>query len=195
MKRLSRANLTALVAAAVVVLLGVAALTTARVLESRNQAYDFALTDQNGQIFRLSQERGHAVALFFGYTHCPDVCPATLARLAAARASLGKDRNDIRVVFVTVDPRRDTPQRMKTYLATFDPSFVGVTGTERQLAPVYRAYHVWYQELPKTTAGLEALEAHTATITLIDRTGHLQGFADWSDSIAVLAQHFRAAAS
>lgn len=182
----------AIVAAAVVVLTGLA-FTAYRVNASRNLAYDFSLTDQDGQTFRLSQDRGHPVALFFGYTNCTDVCPATLAHLARARAELVRQGKDFRVVFVTVDPRRDTPGRMKSWLGQFDPSFVGVTGTEAQLAPVYRAYHVWYQALPKTNEGLEAVEAHTATITILDAGGHIKSYADQSDSIASLAQDLSAA--
>ncbi|MGH7684256.1 MAG: SCO family protein [Vulcanimicrobiaceae bacterium] len=166
-----------------------------RVANARNLAYDFTLTDQDGKPFRLSEERGHAVALFFGYTHCPDVCPATLEHLAKARAALGNDRENVRIVFVTVDPRHDSPQRMKQYLSKFDPSFIGVTGTENQLLPVYKAYHVWSQALPKTTKGLEEVEAHTATITLIDRGGHLKSYADWADPTTALTQDFRKAAS
>lgn len=179
--------------AAAIVIIAIGAVGLWRTADARNRAYDFTLTNQDGRPFTLSQDRGHAVALFFGYTHCPDVCPATLAHLAGARRSLERRGDDIRIVFVTVDPGRDTPARMKQYLAQFDPSFVGVTGTEGELAPVYRAYHVWYQPLPKTTAGLEALEAHTATITIIDRSGHVKGYADQADSIATLAQDLRAA--
>jgi cytochrome oxidase Cu insertion factor (SCO1/SenC/PrrC family) len=185
------------IAAVIIVVLALAAVAWGvhRALDARNLAYDFTLTDHDGRPFKLSQERGHAVALFFGYTHCPDVCPATLARLASARAGLGKDRDRVRVIFITVDPTRDTPQRMKKYLATFDPSFIGVTGTESRLLPVYKAYHVWYQPLPKSTKGLEELEAHTATITMLDRSGHLEGYADWADPVTALTQDLRKAAS
>lgn len=185
------------IAAVAIVVLALAAVAWGihRALDARNLPYDFTLTDQDGQPFKLSQERGHAVAVFFGYTHCPDECPLTLAHLASARAALGNDRDNVRIVFVTVDPRRDTPQRMKKYLATFDRSFIGVTGTESQLRSVYKAYHVWAQPLPKTNKGLEDLEAHTATITMIDRSGHLQGYADWADPVAALAKDFRKAAS
>ncbi|MGH7716402.1 MAG: SCO family protein [Vulcanimicrobiaceae bacterium] len=159
----------------------------------QNLAYDFRLTDQNGQPFRLSDERGHAVAVFFGYTRCPDVCPLTLSHLASARRSLGPAGRDTRVVFVTVDPQHDTPSVLKEYLARFDSSFVGVTGTEGELAPVYRAYHVWYQPLPKTQAGREALEAHTAAVWVIDRGGHASTFADSSDTATDLANDLREA--
>jgi protein SCO1/2 len=147
------------------------------------------LTDQSGHPFRLSDERGHPVAIFFGYTRCPDVCPATLVHLASARRSLGAAR----VIFVTVDPHHDTPRVLKEYLAQFDPTFIGVTGTEDELAPVYRAYHVWYEKLPQTQAGREALEAHTAAVWIIDRGGHPAAFADSSDAADVLARDLREA--
>jgi protein SCO1/2 len=184
------------IAGVVVVLLTLAAVAWGvyRVSTARSLAYDFALTDQDGRPFHLSQERGKAVALFFGYTHCPDVCPATLERLASARTALGNERNSVRVIFITVDPQRDTPQRLKAYLSQFDPSFIGVTGSESQLLPVYKAYHVWYQPLPKTDKGREELEAHTATITLIDRFGHVKGYAGWEDPATALTQDFRKAA-
>jgi len=186
-----------LIIAVIIVVLGLAAIAWGihRVADARNLAYDFTLTGQDGKPFQLSQDRGHAVAVFFGYTHCPDVCPATLEHLAKARAALGNDRDNVRVVFITVDPRRDTPERMKRYLSKFDPSFVGMTGTESQLLPVYKAYHVWSQALPKTKKGLEELEAHTATITMIDRGGHLKSYADWADPTTALTQDFRKAAS
>jgi cytochrome oxidase Cu insertion factor (SCO1/SenC/PrrC family) len=201
--------------AAVAVLLGTAAGWLRHADASRNLAYDFTLTDQDGRPFRLSDERGHAVALVFGYTYCPDECPATLARLASARASLGGGAEGARVVFITIDPQRDTPQRLKRYLAAFDPSFIGLTGSELQLAPVYRAYHVWFGPLPKSGAGpqahdvgqlapgalprrrseLDAVEAHTSTIYIVDRRGRFKAFADWGDSARRLAQALRAAES
>lgn len=160
---------------------------------TRNMAYDFTLTDQDGQPFSLSQDRGHAVAIFFGYTHCTDQCPATLTHLAKAKASMGTAGGNVRVLFVTIDPRRDTPQRLKTYLGGFDPSFVGLTGSDSQLAPVYKAYHVWYQALPKTQKDLEAAEAHTSTVYIVDRGGHLRSYADWSDTTETLAKDLHAA--
>lgn len=187
------AHLLVLGALGAALILGLAAWGMAQLRAHQNLTYDFRLTDQNGQPFRLSDERGHAVAIFFGYTRCPDVCPATLVRLASARRSLGPAGAAARVVFVTVDPHHDTPGVLKEYLAQFDPTFIGVTGTEAELAPVYRAYHVWYEKLPQTQAGREALEAHTATVWIIDRNGHPAGFADSNDAAAVLARDLREA--
>jgi protein SCO1/2 len=160
---------------------------------TKGMAYDFTLTDQDGHPFRLSQDRGYPVAIFFGYTHCPDQCPATLQHLAAAKRSMGAQGNAVHVIFVTIDPRRDTPQRLRTYLAGFDPSFVGLTGSAAELAPVYRAYHVWYQAVPKTKKDLEAAEAHTSTVYIIDRGGRLRSYADYGDTAQTLAKQLQAA--
>ena len=178
--------------AALVVVLGAVTAYMRHVAE-HDVAYDFTLTDQDGRAFSLSQDRGHPVAIFFGYTHCPDECPVTLQRLAAAKRAMGPQGAGVRVLFITIDPRRDTPQRLRTYLGGFDPSFIGLTGTEAQLSPVYRAYHVWYQALPKTQKGLEAVEAHTSTVYIIDSGGRLRSYADWSDTAQKLADDLRAA--
>jgi protein SCO1 len=182
-----------LLAAFAVLALALAGWWVERILGSRGLAPDFSLTDQDDRPFRLSDERGHPVAIFFGYSRCPDECPATLARLAAARRQMGPQGDGIRVLFITVDPRYDTAARLKSYLARFDPTFIGLTGSEAQLAPVYRAYHVWYQALPKTKGGLEDLEAHTATVWILNSSGRPKGFADWSDSTAALARDLREA--
>jgi len=151
------------------------------------QAPDFTLTDQNGQAFTLSAQRGHPIALFFGYTHCPDVCPTTLAALARARRDLGAQGRPLDVVFVTVDPHRDTPAVLKRYMRLFDPSFTGLTGTDAQLAPVLSAYHIYHQILPAQGAS-GYLVAHSSDVELIDPAGHIRATADWSDTPAQLAQ-------
>jgi protein SCO1/2 len=157
-----------------------------------NAAPDFTLTDQNGKPWSLSQERGyHGVALFFGYTHCPDVCPTTLAHLSEARRLLGADRDNLRIAFVTVDPARDTPAVLKRYVALFDPSIVGLTGAPDRLEPVYAAYRVWHQQLPHGDSAAGYLVSHSSAIYLIDRVGHLRGIADWADTSPQLAQKIK----
>ena len=144
-------------------------------------APDFTLTDQDGRPYSLSAHRGHAVALFFGYAHCPDVCPTTLAALARAKRRLGTQGNDFDVAFVTVDPQRDTPAVLKRYVRLFDPSFAGLTGTEAQLEPVYRDYHVFHQQIPGTNATGYLIE-HSSAIEFIGPAGTLRGTGDWNDS-------------
>ena len=115
-------------------------------LDSPVAAPDFALTDQHGQPFRLSEQRGNVVILFFGYASCPDVCPTTLGMWRRVQTELGDDAQRVRFVFVTVDPERDTQERLREHLTIFSPDFIGLTGTPADLEPVYQAYGV-YQAL------------------------------------------------
>ena len=158
-------------------------------------APDFTLTDQNGRPFQLSNLRGQTVALFFGYTHCPDVCPTTLAALARAKRKLGAAGAQFHVVFVTVDPRRDTPAVIGTYVRLFDASFIGLTGTEAQLAPVYAAYKVYHQALPAQGSAAGYLVAHGSAVDFIDPSGHVRGVGDWSDTPDQLVAEVKRAAS
>ncbi len=142
------AHLLVLAAVGAGLVLGLAAWATFQARAHQNQAYDFRLTDQNGQPFRLSDERGHAVAIYFGYTRCTDTCLTTMAHLASARRAMGPAGARTRVIFVTIDPAHDTPGVLKEYLTHFDPSFIGLTGRQGELAPVYRAYHVAFEATP-----------------------------------------------
>jgi protein SCO1 len=158
-------------------------------------APDFTLPDQSGRPFRLSDLRGHSVALFFGYTHCPDVCPTTLAALARAKRKLGADGARFDVVFVTVDPQRDTRAVVAKYVHLFDPSFIGLTGTEAQLAPVFAAYKVYHQALPPQGSAVGYLVAHSSTVDFIGPHGRIRGFGDWSDTPDELAAAVKQAES
>jgi protein SCO1/2 len=131
-------------------------------------APEIALAGSNGSELRLSQYRGKVVVLAFGFTSCPEVCPTTLATLADARKQLGERAKDLQVVYVTVDPERDTAARMKEYLAGFDATFVGGTGSESQLAAVRKDFGV---EAHKTATGSYG---HSSFTYLIDRAGSLR---------------------
>jgi protein SCO1/2 len=133
-------------------------------------AADFQLTDQNGQPFQLSDQRGKVTLIFFGYTHCQDVCPLTLSLFRNVKEQLGSQADKVRFVFITVDPERDTPQVLSDYLAKFDPSFVGLTGTSAELTPVWKAYGV-YQE-KQSAQSLDELIDHTAITYVIDKKGN-----------------------
>ncbi len=148
-------------------------------------APDFMLHDQFGKPFTLAQYRGRPVVIFFGYTHCPDVCPTILANLARARESVANGSDSV-VALVTVDPRRDTPAELGRFVGAFDPAFIGLTGSSAQLDHVYRAYHVKIQMLKSKSAGY--LVAHTAFVYYIDRNGRLSGFGTWNDPQPVLEQ-------
>jgi protein SCO1/2 len=134
-------------------------------------AADWALTNQDGQTTRLSDYRGRLVLLFFGYTHCPDVCPTTLAQFKTIRAKLGGQADRVRFLFITVDPERDTPAVLKEFLALFDPNFIGLTGTTADLEPVWKSYGVYHE---KRTEGSTYLVDHTARIYVIDGRGSLR---------------------
>jgi protein SCO1/2 len=138
-------------------------------------ASNFTLNDQYGQPFRLSDQRGKLILMFFGYTNCPDVCPATLAQFKQVDTRLGAQAEKIRFVFVTVDPQRDTPERMKTYLDAIDPNIVGLSGSQADLDPVWRDYGVYHQQQPGTSTDnyLEVIE-HSAPVYLVDTQGDLR---------------------
>jgi protein SCO1/2 len=150
-------------------------------------APDFTLTDQDGRPYTLSAHRGHAIALFFGYAHCPDVCPTTLAALARAKRKLGSEADTFDVVLVTVDPARDTSAVLKRYVRLFDPSFAGLTGTEAQLDPVYAAYHIVHQIDSGSRSANGYVVAHSSAVQFISPGGRLRGVGDWSDSPDELA--------
>lgn len=157
-------------------------------------APDFTLTDQDGKPFTLSAHRGHPIALFFGYAHCPDVCPTTLSALARAKRKLG-DPSAFEVVLVTVDPKRDGPATLKRYVRLFDPAFIGLTGTEAQLDPVYAEYRVVHaiDGTGKSANGYAV--THSTAVQFIAPNGRLRGTGDWSDSVDDLAALMRQAQS
>lgn len=143
------------------------------VYEPPMPAADFSLSQANGQAFRLSEQRGKIVVLFFGYTSCPDVCPTTLADLRQAMQKLSaRERERITVAFITVDPARDTPERVQEYVQHFHPSFIGLSGTEEQLKPVWKAYGVT-REIQSTSSAVGYLIAHSAHVYVIDGQGNL----------------------
>jgi protein SCO1/2 len=177
------------------VLVCAAALFARVLLPAGPLAPDFTLTDQNGAPYTLSAHRGHAIALFFGYAHCPDVCPTTLAALSHAKKKLGPDGASFDVVLVTVDPKRDDPATLKRYVHLFDPSFTGLTGSEAQLDPVYNAYHVIHEIGSSEGSANGYVVAHTSAVQFIAPSGRLRGTGDWSDSPDELAVMMRQARS
>ncbi len=129
-------------------------------------AADFTLTNQNGQPVRLSDYRGKLVLLYFGYTHCPDECPTTLAMLNRALGDMKDAGSSMQVLFVSVDPEQDTPPVLKEYLARFNPTFVGLTGQPAAVETVLKAYGVVAEKEGGTVA-------HSTYIYVIDRAGRL----------------------
>jgi protein SCO1/2 len=143
------------------------------------QAPDFALQGSNGRELKLSQYRGKVVVLGFGFTSCPDVCPTTLGTLAQARRDLGGIAANVQVIYITVDPERDVPERMKKYLAAFDGSFVGGSGTAQQLAAVRKDYGI---SAEKKTFGDTYMYAHSSFTYLIDRSGKIRALMPYGHS-------------
>lgn len=144
---------------------------TGSVLDAPVQVPDFSLTDQSGQPFRLSDQRGRVVLLFFGYTSCPDVCPTTLATWRRTHELLGTDADQVRFVFVTVDPERDTPERLGLHVNAFNPAFVGLTGTTAELEALYQVFDVVYEKVTVSESALGYLVNHTATTFVLDPEG------------------------
>lgn len=133
----------------------------------------FTLTADDGQRHSLDEYRGKVVLMYFGYTFCPDVCPTSLAQLAAAVAALDSSHRDrVQVVMVTVDPARDTPEVLDEYLGHFNPTFVGFTGTDEEIASVAADYNVFY-EAHEGTAATGYLVDHWSGVFLIDGEGNL----------------------
>ncbi len=130
-------------------------------------APDFTLTDETGQPFALSQLREQWILMSYGYTSCPDVCPTTLAHLRSARELLGEEAAKVTVVFVSVDPDRDTPELMAEYVHHFNPDFKGLTGTSETVALAAKAFDVNYEKKPADADG-KYLVGHSAFVYLID---------------------------
>lgn len=148
----------------------------------------FTLTSDRGTAWSLAAQRGTPVVLFFGFTHCTDTCPLTLAKLVKASGA------NATVAFVTVDPQRDTPPVMHAYLQRFDgPHLVGLTGTFDQILAVENAYHVWAQRIPGKRGSDDYDEAHATAIFVIDRSGHIARVLDATDSVTTIQRALRAA--
>jgi len=136
-------------------------------------APEIELIQGDGSSFRLSEKRDDVVLLFFGYTSCPDVCPTTLSELRKVNTELGDVAGQVQVVFVTVDPERDTPEKIQEYVSIFSPEFIGLSGSTDELEPVWQDYGV-YREIEQTPSMSGYLVTHTARVYLIDRDGNLR---------------------
>lgn len=132
---------------------------------------DFQLQDTGGQERRLADYRGHPVMLFFGFTQCPDICPTALTRAIEIKGLLGADAGKLRVLFITVDPERDTPEILRAYTQAFDPAFVGLRGDAEQTRAAAQSFKVFYQ---KVATGSSYTMDHTALTYVIDAQGKLR---------------------
>lgn len=129
----------------------------------------FRLTDQNGKVITEQDLKGRPFLVFFGFTHCPEICPTALADISQIMDKLGPDAVKMNALFVTVDPERDTPAVLKDYLSSFNPRLIGVGGDTQALADVAKAYRVYYKKIP-TKDGDYTMD-HTAIVYLMDKNG------------------------
>jgi protein SCO1/2 len=142
----------------------------AGVFDPARVAPDFALAGSNGSELKLSTYRGKVVLLGFGFTSCAAVCPITLGTLKQVNKKLGAQAGELQIIYITVDPERDDAPRLKKYLSSFDPAFIGGTGTEAQLAAVRKDYGIAAEKV----AGPDGSYTHSSFIYLIDREGRLR---------------------
>lgn len=148
-----------------------AAAFKAGVFDPPRAAPEIVLPASNGSQFKLSNYRGKVVVLEFGYTHCLDVCPVSLATLTLARQKLGAAAADVQVVFVTVDPERDSAARLRTYLAPFDPSFIGLAGSRKQIDAMLAEYGISATKRMVEGSKTDYTMHHSSYLYFIDRKG------------------------
>lgn len=144
------------------------------VLNPPQPVADFTLIDQYGEPYRLSDNFGDVIVLFFGYTTCPDVCPGTLAHFRQVRSMLGPDADDVQFLFVTVDPERDSTDRLREYVALFDPAIKGLTGDIDTLQQVWTDYGVYVERVEAPESSVGYWMNHTAGAYVINSRGELQ---------------------
>lgn len=138
-------------------------------------AKGFTLTDHTGKPRTLADFKGKAVVVFFGYTQCPDVCPTTMAEMASVMQKLGPLADQVQVLFITLDPERDTQQLLANYVPAFDKRFIGLRGTPEQTAQTAKEFKVFYSKVPGTEPGSYTID-HTAGSYVFDRDGRLRLF-------------------
>ena len=140
----------------------------------KNFGGDFSLTGPEGKTVSLEDFRNKVVLIYFGYTFCPDVCPITLSNLKMLMLSLEEKAEDVQVIFISIDPERDTFQKLKDYVPYFHPTFIGLTGSEAELASVAKKYQTFYlKQKVESEAGY--LMAHSDVVILVDQNGRFRG--------------------
>ncbi len=150
---------------------------------------DFQLTDHNGKPRTLADFRGKVVVIFFGFTHCPDACPTTMGELALVMKELGKDADRVQVLFVTVDPQRDTPAVMSQYVPAFHPGFLGLYGDADAIARTAKEFKVFHQKQPLPGGGYSV--DHSAGTYIYDTAGRLRLFAGYGQGAPKMLHDIR----
>jgi protein SCO1/2 len=154
-------------------------------------AKDFLLTDADGKPRTLADFKGKVVVLFFGYTQCPDVCPTTMTDMAQVKQALGADADKLQVLFVTVDPARDTPTVMKAYMAAFDPSFIALIPTAEQLVATAKDFKAYYKKVDGSTPTSYSMD-HSAASYLYDPQGRLRLYARYGSGVPAMVADVKA---
>ena len=152
--------------------------------------HDFALSDPAGKTRTLADFRGKAVVVFFGYTQCPDVCPTTMSTLAEAMKLLGPDADRVQVVFITIDPERDTPALLAEYVPAFDKRFIGLSGDAAATERVAKEFKVIYQKQPGPTPSTYTMD-HSAGVFMFDPAGRLRLYAGHAQTPDLYAHDLR----
>ena len=154
---------------------------------SKEYAQDFAMPDLNGQQRTIADFKGKATLLFFGYTQCPDVCPTTLSDLATVKQKLGAKGDKLQVIFVSVDPARDTPEILKAYMGNFDPSFIALRGSDAQTAQIAKDFKIYYKKVDGQTPASYTMD-HTAGDYIFDPQGRLRLYSRYGTPVDTLAK-------
>lgn len=177
---------------AVVAVVGLSALGVYALRPQPAQGFgvaQFDLVDQDGNPVDETVFAGHPSALFFGFTHCPEVCPTTMAEMSSWFEALGEEGQDLRAYFVTVDPERDTPAILGDYVSWVSDRITGITGAPDQIAAIAKAWGVYYAKVP--LEGDDYTMDHTASVFLLDRTGAFQGTIAYREDSAVALDKLR----
>jgi protein SCO1 len=153
-------------------------------------AQKFALTDQFGKSRTQADFLGKVVVVFFGFAQCPDVCPTTMAELAEVKKLLGKEGDKLQVIFITVDPERDTAPVLKAYMENFDPSFIALRGTPEELAATAKHFKIYYKKVEGKTPGSYTMD-HSAGSYVLDTQGRVRLFTRYGSGAAALAQDIK----
>jgi protein SCO1/2 len=154
-------------------------------------AKDFSLKDVDGKVRTLADFKGKVVVLFFGYAQCPDVCPTTMTEMAQVKQQLGSDGDKLQVLFVTVDPARDTPEVLKAYMGAFDPSFVALIPTADQLVTTAKDFKVYFKKVEGKTPTSYSMD-HSASSFVYDTQGRLRLYARYGAGVAPMVSDVKA---
>jgi protein SCO1 len=159
-------------------------------LTGADYAKDFSLADQNGKLRSIKDFAGKVVVVFFGFTQCPDVCPASMVELAQVKKVLGPDGDKLQVLFITVDPERDTPELLKAYMVNFDPTFLALRPSVEQMPQLAKDFKIYYKKVDGKTPGSYTME-HSAGSYVYDPKGNIRLYSRYGNDTQGLAADLR----